>query len=150
MSMGHNLARRIARAQEGVAAIEFCLTLPILLMMTVGAYDISQMIATRMDYQQALTEVAGLAIAQPPQGESYGYLKNAAATAAKVDAEKITITSDYRCNNASVTGSTCPNATDERALYVSITVTGNYTPKWQHFGIDASVPMTITRTVRVQ
>jgi len=140
----------LRRSNCGVAAVEFCLTLPALLLMTAVAYDVSRLISTRMDYQQALTEGAGLAIAQPPQGSNFGYIVNAVAAAAGVSPSNVAVTRQLRCNGTVVAAVSCPSTSDERAWFVSITVNGSYVPFWTHFTMKESTPITITRTVRVQ
>lgn len=137
------------RREDGVAAIEFCLVLPMLLLMTVGAYDVSRLIAARMDYQQALSEAAGLAMAQPPQ-DTNDTLINAVAAAASVPATSVTVTRETRCNNVPVTTAACPNPSDERSRFFSITVRGSFRPMWTHFAIKTTVPITINRTIRYQ
>lgn len=142
------ILRRLKASERGVAAIEFCLTLPVLLALTFGAYDVSRMVAKRIDYQQALTEAAGLAIAFPPQG-SVDYLVNAAAAAASVPATSVVVTRRVECNGTLVTTATCGDPTQEQAIYVSFRISATYVPSFSHFSVDASVPMTVTRTVRV-
>ena len=144
------LARDLRRCRDGVAAIEFCLTLPILRLLTFGAFDVSRMIAARIDYQQAVTETAGLAIAQPPRSNNFDYLISAATAAAHVPAGSVAIARELRCSGAVTSAVTCPSVSDERAWYVSITISANYVPFWSHFAIRRTVPLRVSRTVRVQ
>lgn len=143
--------RSIACREEGVAAIEFCLTLPLLLALTLGVYDVSRLIAARLDYQQAVTEAAGLAIAQPPQND-LSYLVNAVAAAAKVPTSKVSVSRQLRCNGVAMptTAQTCASTSDERAWFVSISVEGRYVPFSTHFALDHVIDMRVARTVRVQ
>lgn len=143
--------RRLGARQDGVAAIEFCLTMPILLMLTAGAYDVSRLIAKRIDYQQAVTEGAGLAIAQPPQND-FTYLINAVAAAAEVPTSKVAVSKRLRCNDVlmPVGSTTCASTSDERAWFVNIGVQGSYVPFWTHFAVNGTIALDITRTVRVQ
>jgi len=147
------LRRAISRllfAEDGVAAIEFCIAMPVLLMMTLGVHDVSRMIAARVDYQQAVTETVGLALARPPQdGESLDYLRNAAAAAAGVPANDVSVVRQVRCNNVVTQNSACPQQ-DQFALYVSVTINGGFTPTWTHFGVDRPVSMTVSRTLRIR
>ena len=136
--------------QRGVAAIEFGLTLPILLAMTLGVYDASQLIARRIDYQQALTEAAGLAIAQPAQAIKYDYMKSMIASAASLPVSAVSVTSEMRCDGVVVTGLMCPENGDERALYVRMSISATYVPTWSFFAAGRSLPISITRVVRVQ
>jgi len=140
---------RLWRHERGVAAIEFCLTLPVLLMLTVGAYDVSQLISARIALQQALTEVEGLAIAQPPQGDDFSYLTDALAAAGGVPAANVSVRREISCNGTVVTSIVCPSVTDHRAIFVVLTLERTYIPTSTHFGVARPVPMRITRTIRV-
>mgnify|MGYP003582361488 FL=1 len=133
---------------RGVAVIELAMTLPLLAMLSIGAFDVSRMIAKRLDYQQAAAEVATLAIAKPPQTDT-AYLKTAAATASGLDPSQITVTLSMTCNGAASTNAAC-GAGEEQARYVTLTLNGQYVPVWTHFGVSQTVNMTVTRKMRYQ
>jgi Flp pilus assembly protein TadG len=141
----------LAARQDGVAAIEFCLTLPIMLALTFGVYDVSRMISARIDFQQAVSEGAGLAIAQPPQ-ITIAPIVAAVASAADVPASQVAVSVELRCNDVAMpTGSvTCASPDDERARFVNIAVSGTFVPTWTHFAVDRAIDMRVSRTVRVQ
>ena len=141
----------LAARQDGVAAIEFCLTLPIVLALTFGVYDVSRMISARIDFQQAVSEGAGLAIAQPPQ-INVAPIVAAVAAAAKVPSSQVAVGVELRCNDVAMPAGTqaCANVADERARFVSISVSGSYVPTWTHFALDRTIEMQVNRTVRVQ
>lgn len=142
--------QRLRACDRGVAALEFCLTLPILLALTLGAYDVSRLVSTRLDQQQALTEAAGLAIAQPALTIDYAYMRSVIANAADVPASAVSVAREVKCDGVVITGLTCPQNGDERAIYVTMTVNSTYEPSWRHFSIDRDVPMSVTRVVRIQ
>lgn len=141
----------LAGRHDGVAAIEFCLTLPIVLALTFGVYDVSRMISARIDYQQAVSEGAGLAIAQPPQ-ISTAPIAAAVAAAANVPAGQVAVGVELRCNDVAMPAGTqaCASPADERARFVSISVSGDFVPTWTHFALDRTIEMQVSRTVRVQ
>lgn len=144
-------ADSLAGRQDGVAAIEFCLTLPIMLALTFGVYDVSRMISARLDFQQAVTEGAGLAIAQPPQITT-APIAAAVASAAKVPLSQVAVSVRLRCNDVemAVGTLTCASPDDERARFVNISVRGSFVPTWTHFALDRTINMRVARTVRVQ
>lgn len=144
-------ADSLAGRQDGVAAIEFCLTLPIMLALTFGVYDVSRMISARLDFQQAVTEGAGLAIAQPPQITT-APIAAAVASAAKVPLSQVAVSVRLRCNDVemAVGTLTCASPDDERARFVNISVRGAFVPTWTHFALDRTINMRVARTVRVQ
>lgn len=139
--------RALIADRRGTAAVELAMTLPILTLLSIGAFDISRMIATRIDYQQAAAEVASLAVARPPQGDTT-YLKNAAASASGLDASKITVTTKLECNGTT-SNSECSSG-QEQARFVTMTFNGQYTPVWTHFGVENTVNMTVSKTIRYQ
>lgn len=151
MRSGKSLLLALWQRDDGVAAVEFCITLPVLLMLTLGVYDVSRMIAARLDYQQAIAEVAGLAIAQPPQND-FTYLIDAMDAATDAPRDNISVSRRLHCNNNVMPAdtATCGDPSDERAWYVSISVQGTFTPSTTHFGVGASKTISVTRTVRVQ
>lgn len=133
--------------QRGLAVIELAMTLPVLTMLSIGAFDVSRMIATQIDYQQAAAEVASLAIARPPQSDT-AYLKTAAAAASGLNEADITVTTKITCNGVD-SNANCASG-QEQARYVTLTMNGQYVPVWTHFGIDDTVNLTVTRVVRYQ
>ena len=151
MTLLRAFADSLARRQDGVAAIEFCLTLPIVLALTFGVYDVSRMISARIDFQQAVTEGAGLAIAQPPQITT-APIASAVASAAKVPTSQVSVTVELRCNDVTMPAGTptCASPADERARFVNISVRGDFVPTWTHFALDRNIDMRVARTVRVQ
>jgi Flp pilus assembly protein TadG len=150
MSRNRSL-KSLGRRDDGVAAIEFCLSLPLMLALTFGVYDVSRMISGRIDLQQAVSEGAGLAIAQPANATT-GRIRTAVATAAGLPESRVTVSMELRCNDVVMPSGTtgCASASEERARFVSITINGNFVPTWTHFAVDRTVAMQVNRTVRVQ
>lgn len=140
------LAARL-RDDSGVAVIELGIALPVLSLLAIGTFDVSRMVAQRIDYQQALAEVATLALARPPQSDT-AYLRSAVATAAEVDASQVNVATSLYCDGV-LSDVVCTTG-QEQARYVSLTVNGGYTPLWTSFGVGGRVPMTVTRTLRIQ
>lgn len=150
MTRARKFLSRLGRSERGVAALEFCIVLPVLLLLLLGTYDVSRLIARRVDLQQAVTETAGLAIARPPRdGESLDYLRDAAAEAAGVPPGNVTLGRQVRCNNVVADTPACPSQGDF-ALYVSISISSVYTPSWRHFSVQGNVPMNVSRTMRIR
>lgn len=142
--------RGLRRCDRGVAALEFCLTLPILMALTFGAYDVSRLVEQRIDYQQALAEAGGLAIAQPALSINYDYMKSVIAEAADVPTTAVSVTRELQCDGVVVTTLICPESGDQRAIFVTMSVSGIFEPSWRHFSVDRDVPVRVTRVIRVQ
>ena len=141
------LVRRCLSDERGVAVIELAFTVPVLALLALGAFDVSRMLSTQMDYQQSAAEVASLAIARPPQSDTT-YLKTAAVSASGLAASDVTVTTSLTCNGT-VSNSACASG-QEQARYVTITLNGEYAPMWTHFGISQTADLTVVRKVRYQ
>src|SRR3546814_409238 len=89
--------RTLIADHRGLAAIELAFTLPVLTLLSLGAFDISRMLSTQIEYQQAAAEVASLAIARPPQSDT-SYLKTVAAAASGLPESQVTAVLSLTCN----------------------------------------------------
>jgi Flp pilus assembly protein TadG len=139
--------RALLADREGLAAIELAFTLPVLTFLSLGAFDVSRMLSTQLDYQQAAAEVASLALARPPQSDTT-YLKDAAMTASGLASDKVTVATSLTCNGTA-SNSSCTTG-QEQARYVTVTLNGQYVPLWTHFGVNNTINLTISRKVRYQ
>lgn len=145
-----SLLYRLRRDERGLAAVEMGLVAPVLLFLTAGVADVSQMVARTIDLQQAAVQTAALAMAQP-QPNDYSALRTIAAQAAGLPAAQVAVNAGLSCDGvvqAQADGA-CPTG-QQQARYVNITFNASYVPTWRHFGIAANVPITVSRQVRVQ
>lgn len=152
--MLHNLPllRRLRSDQRGLALVEFALSLPVLTALSIGTYDASRLVIQRLELQQASTEMASLIMANPPDSSSdTDYIKTAAASASGLATSKISVAVTLQCNGTVAASGTTKCATgEEQARYVTLVLTGTYTPKWTAFGIGRTVSLPVTRVIRIQ
>lgn len=152
MSRNLPFVRRFGPDQRGLALVEFALSLPVLTALSIGTYDASRLVIQRLDLQQASTETASLIIANPPASSSdTDYIKTAAASASGLPTSKISVGVTLQCNGTAAASGTTKCATgQEQAQYVTLVMTGTYTPKWTAFGIGRTVSLPVTRVIRIQ
>lgn len=141
---------RLHGDERGIAAVEFGLVVPVLLFLTAGVADVSQMVARTIDLQQAAVQTAALAMAQP-QPNDLSELRTIAAQAAGLPAERVSVNASLSCDGATQAQAdgSCPTG-QQQARYVLITFNASYVPTWRHFGISANVPIRVSRQVRMQ
>jgi Flp pilus assembly protein TadG len=142
---------RLQRDRRGSVIVETALITPVLLIMSIGAYDVSRMIARKTELQEVAAEVAAIAMAQTNANRSTTSLKDIAVAAAGVPASAVTVTEYLKCGvNTALVAITAPCATTvESAQYVVITINASYTPYSTNFGVGSAVALNITRSVQV-
>ena len=72
--------RKLARDCSGVGFIELALTAPLLALLFLGMIDLSSVVSTRIDLEQAAQRTTDYALAKRPPNGNTSYLVNEAAT----------------------------------------------------------------------
>ena len=89
---------RILRSDGGFGAMELALVLPILMLLLLGMVDVSRMVATKIDLEQASQRATDFALAKRPSSSDASYLVAEAAAAANVSPDKVSVTLFLTCN----------------------------------------------------
>lgn len=151
---------KLARDERGVSAVELGLSLPILMMLTVGAVDMSNLISARLDLEQAAQRTTDLALASHPRSSNGAYLVAEAAAASGQPAANVTVDIFLECDGErqSNFGGTCDDG-ELRARFASVSIRRDYQPMFDYralaglFGrrmIDSSIRITGDSVVRFQ
>jgi Flp pilus assembly protein TadG len=133
--------------------IETAIVAPILLLMSMGAFQISSVIAHQSELQSAAAEGAAIALANAPDTLTERNTLNdiIVASTGLTDAQ-VTITQQFRCGGDSAylaDSSTC-NADDEISSYVLINLTDTYTPAWTEWGFGSPITYNVNRYVMLR
>ena len=62
-----NFFRHLKRDQQGTMVIETAIVAPVLVLMALGAFQVSQLVARQLELESAATEAAAIALAAPPE-----------------------------------------------------------------------------------
>lgn len=111
------------RDEVGTGALELALVLPILMMLMVGMIDMSRVIATRIDMEQAAIRATDYALAIRPTSSNSSYIRDEAASAAGVPTSDVTVDIFLECDHVrqSSFNSTC-SSTQDQARLVSVQI----------------------------
>ena len=162
----------LAQDERGASIVELALLAPFLGTLMLGMVDLGQGISARHDLQQAVNHAMELALTRdPPVDESgapsYDYLREAAASAAGLPVDSVTLTPWFECNGAApddeeAEANVCSPDADgnpkEVARYVRIRIATVYTPTFRYGPIalssaansDGTVPMAAEAAIRMQ
>lgn len=113
---------RLARCRRGVAAVEFGLLVPILLIIMLGIVNYGLVMFNKMELVSAARSGTQLALADYTDTTS---IKDAVvnATSLSLDTSNVTTTQFCECSGTSITcgDSTCPNE-----IYLTVTVSDDF------------------------
>jgi|GEM_PF-429935 len=158
---------KLARDICGSIVIETAFVAPVLILMSVGSFEVSHMVARQHELQSGATEAEAVALAA-----NLGLHTNTQQLEAlledSLDLEdnQLTITKLYRCNNDSdlvassdsCDGGNSGQGQDEEhgndedivvSTYIRLQFSDTYTPIWAHIGVAGNLEFSIDRTVQL-
>lgn len=143
------LFQRLRDDREGAMVIETALVAPLLVLMSLGAFQISAIIARQSELQSAAAEGAAIALASPPDTlAKRATLKNVLVASTGLSANNVTVTEAFRCGSSTTfsnNGSNC--GSQVVSSYVRIQLTDTYTPAWTEFGVGSPLNYSVVRYV---
>ncbi len=141
---------RLRNDREGAMIIETAIVAPVLVLMSLGAYQVSGIIAKQAELQGAAAEGAAIALAAAPDTVAKRtVLKNVMMASTGLPTGKVTITEAFRCDNSTsfVTNSNSCSSGDVVSKYVKIRLSDTYTPPWTSFGVGSPIQYNVVRYV---
>ncbi|MBP6363710.1 MAG: pilus assembly protein [Novosphingobium sp.] len=144
-----NFFRHLKRDQQGAMVIETAIVAPVLVLMALGAFQVSQLVARQLELESAATEAAAIALAAPPEDAAKRtILTNVIKASTGLETSRVVVTEAFRCggNSSYITdSSTC--TTGVLSKYVKIQLTDTYAPVWTQFGFGSDVDYDVVRYV---
>lgn len=145
--------RRLARNKRGSVVIETAIVAPMLVMMSIGTFEVSRMISRQHELQSGVSEATSIALAANMGAETQTTeLKNILKESLDLDDNDVSVVKLYRCNVSSEMRSSangCDGSNDVLSTYVRITLTDTYSPVWSHMGVAGDFNYSVTRTVQL-
>lgn len=144
---------RALRADErGAVAVETAIMAPVLVLMSLGSFQISMIIARQAELQNAVFEASSIALASPPVTETQrATLKSIVMTSTKLPSDKVTVASTYRCGQQSTMKTGSPDCGgDKTSIYVKLELRDTYRPVWSKYGLGNALNFKVNRYVLVK
>jgi Flp pilus assembly protein TadG len=141
--------RSLLRDERGAVAVEAALVGPVLVLLAIGSFQVSQMIARQSELQSAAAEAAAIALAaEPDTADERDTVAEIISESTGLDEDHVTVTAMYRCGNTSALAtSTDDCGTAKVSRYVKIDLTQVYQPIWAEYGMGDPITYNITRYV---
>ncbi len=146
------LIRSFCASTHGSVVIETAIVAPVLVILSLGTFDVSRMVARQHELQTGATDLEGIVLAVAKgAGTNVTTIRNALATSLNLPLSKVTVVKVYRCGKDAGTValvSDCPDPNDT-SVYVKVTLNDSYTPLWTKFGVGSQLNYNLIRTVQV-
>ena len=148
----HSLLRRLAADRTGTMAIETAIITPVLVIMALGGFEASTMVARQSELQSAVAEAAAIAMAAPPQNHTdVQNIRSIIEASTGLGDSNVDVYRLRKCgtHNTYLYFSDSCTTGDKNTTYLYINITDTYTPRWVAFGIGSSVNYNVQRTVEI-
>lgn len=140
------------RDKRGSVVVETALVAPVLALMSVGAFQVSQAVARQHELQTGADDAASLALAgwQHDTGDIVAVKAVIKRTLSLSDSQ-VTVVRKFRCGTATALiddRATCTPGTIVTS-YLQIRLTDTYRPLWSDFGVGSNIAYDVRRLVVV-
>lgn len=152
MTQACTLSRQLYQDTRGTMMIETAIVAPVLLLMSMGAFQVSQVVAQQTDLQNAAAQAASIAIASPPDtAEKRTTLRNIVVVSTGLPADQVTVTPKFRCGTAIVYENSTSSCVGTRVSeFVLIQLRDTYTPIWTEWGVSQPIAFNVDRYVMIK
>ena len=140
------------RDARGAVIIETAIAAPVLALLGLGAFQVSQAYARQHELQTAADDAASMALAgwSTSTGDTTAIKEVLKRTLTLTD-DQVTIVPKFRCNTQTtyVDARASCAADDIVTTYLRIELNDTYTPMWTDFGVGEPIAYNVQRTVVV-
>ncbi len=143
---------RMLRQETGTMTIETAFIAPVLIVMAIGGFEVSTMVARQTELQAAMAEAAAVARANLPEtAEERTTLRDIIKVSADLENSQVGVTPVWRCGTRTqyqTSEGGCTNG-ERTTAYVRIVVSDTYQPLWTEFGLGTPVTYRLERTILI-
>lgn len=147
------LFARLRRETDGVMAIETAIVTPILLLLALGSFQVSTLVARQTELQSAAAEAAAIALAAAPDTDAKrATVERVIEASSGLAADKVSVSAAYRCDDSTafVTSADSCSSASVVSSFVRINLRDTYVPAWTSFGVGSPIDYDVTRYVLYQ
>ncbi|QZH74707.1 MAG: pilus assembly protein [Erythrobacter sp.] len=139
------------RNDDGSMAIETAFVAPILLVLALGGFEVSSMVARQTELQSAAAEAASVVRAVAPETpEEMTTVRDIVVASTGLTNDHVTITPIFRCGVTSTYVTTADSCgSDVEYKFIQVDITDTYEPVWTKFGVTTGFDYNISRTVQI-
>jgi Flp pilus assembly protein TadG len=145
------LFRGLAADTTGGMLIETAIVAPVLILMSLGAFQVSELVARQNELQSAMSVAQSIALVSDPDDSTKRTQVQQIITATTgLTSDKVIISAAYKCSTGGTTyldtNSSCTTG-QPYSSYVKIELKDTYTPMWNDYGIGKPIALDLVRYV---
>jgi Flp pilus assembly protein TadG len=144
---------RLRRDARGAMAIETAVVAPVLVLMSIGTFEVGTIVSRQQELQSSAAEAESIILAAAAgTGTDSATMEEVIEESLGLDADQVTLEQRFRCNVATTLTDEAADcdASQPIAQYVLLTVNDSYDPVWTRYGIAEGFDYNVTRTIQVQ
>ena len=146
------LAAALLHDTRGTMVIETAIVAPVLIVLSIGAFEASSMVTRQNELQSAAAEAVAIVMAASPENQTQiDQIEAVVENSTDIPEDDVVFDLKYRCGTAETLiddATTCANV-DTLSTFISISMTDRYTPVWASFGWGTELEYNVERTVQV-
>lgn len=144
---------RLLGDARGTMVIETAIVAPVLVMLSIGGFEVSAMVARQSELQSAAAEAVAIVMASTPTTQTQiDQIEAVVEASSNIPEADVSFVIKYRCGSAAMT-TTAPVAPacdeDTVSKYIVITMVDSYEPVWTQFGFGEALRYNVQRSVQI-
>jgi hypothetical protein len=145
-----NTLGALLRQTGGTALIETAIIAPVLIVMSIGTFETSRMVARQSELQSSAEQATEIALAIVPDTQTeLNQVKSKLMASSKLGAARVVLNFRYRCAAGALQTVEPSCSEDSLATYISMELTDEYQPVWTNWGFGKSFEYNLKRTVQI-
>jgi Flp pilus assembly protein TadG len=153
------LLAALYRDSRGTMVIETAIVAPVLVLLSLGAFEASSIVSRQSELQSAAAEAVAIVMAATPETQAQiDEIEAAVENSSGIAAEDVTFSIKIRCGTSETlvdrdsldADSTVCGNQDLQSWFLLISMTDTYSPAWTDFGIGSDVVYEVERMVQLQ
>jgi Flp pilus assembly protein TadG len=151
--IGGAILRSLLADRRGSMAIETAAVAPVLILLSIGTFEVARMVSRQQELQSAAGEgeTIALAAAQSSQTTSITTIRDIIAQSVDLNSNQVTVTPYFRCDDSeSLVTDKSSCATDAVVTsYLKLELSDSYSPVWTRLGIGNAFNYDVQRMVQL-
>ncbi len=143
---------RFGRDEKGSVVVETAIVLPVLILMALGGYEASRIVAKENELQIAIAEAAEIVLATIPEDQDdLDAIEEIIETSTGLPAGQVRLQKKYRCDATAALVDDIDSCATDAVIseFIHLNVWDGYTPVWTSFGIGEPVAYDLRRRIQI-
>jgi Flp pilus assembly protein TadG len=145
---------RLLRDARGTMVIETAIVAPVLVVLSIGGFEVSAMVARQSELQSAAAEAVAIVMASSPKTQTeIDQIEAVVEDSSGIPEDDVDFVMKYRCGTTAALTTTTPATSacdpDTVSTFIVITMVDSYEPVWAQFGFGGPLNYNVERSVQI-